>query len=78
MKWLTGKKTYIGAAGVAITAVVGFWLHTIDRTMATALLFAAFSQMGLGLKVDRYIEIAIGVLQQKRDEHDAKEPLTAK
>jgi hypothetical protein len=63
MKWLTGKKTYIGAAVLALAAIVGFWYGAIDGVQLTQALGVAFAIVGLGHKADRQIAAAVAALE---------------
>jgi hypothetical protein len=59
MSWLTGKKTYIGAAGLAIGAVAGFHFGVYPWETAVGMLSLALAAAGLGHKYDRCIEIVL-------------------
>src|SRR5262245_50584749 len=52
-EFLQGKKTYIGAAGLALTSILGWWFGALNGVLATGMLTAAFSIAGLGAKSDR-------------------------
>jgi hypothetical protein len=67
MKWLTGKKTYIGAAGLAVTGVVSFWFGAIDATTLSSMLSGSLIAVGLGHKLDRYLSGGVALLGQERD-----------
>jgi hypothetical protein len=71
MKWLTGKKTYIGAGIFAAAAVAAFWYGQIDGTQLTAALGIALSVVGLGHKFDRQIAVGVALLEAQK----AKEKL---
>lgn len=66
LTWLTGKKTYIGAAALAITLIAGFWLGTIDATTLAAGLSTVLIIVGFGHKYDRYIAGLVAILQEAK------------
>jgi hypothetical protein len=71
LKWLTGKKTYIGAAGLAIAAIVGFWFGAIDATQLGEGLSVAFAIVGLGHKYDRLIADVVDALEAAKQKSEA-------
>lgn len=66
MKWFTGKKTYIGAAALAITLIAGFWYGTVDGTTLAAGLSTVMIVIGFGHKYDRYIALGAGLLTEAK------------
>jgi hypothetical protein len=66
LNWLTGKKTYIGAAAMAATGVASFWYGKIDATTLAAMLSGALVTVGIGHKFDRQIQSVTDFLAQER------------
>jgi len=66
MKWLEGKKTWIGAGLLAVAAVAGYWFGALDGTVATAMLGFALTAVGLGDKADRYVPQILAALDNLR------------
>ena len=66
VNWLTGKKTYFGAAAMAITALVSFHYGTIDATTLSAMLSGALVAVGIGHKFDRQIQSLADFLASQR------------
>src|SRR5215471_16881671 len=64
MKFLQGKKTYIGAAGLFLAAVLGWWFGAVNGTEATAMIAGAFSLVGLGARSTRYAELTLQALEE--------------
>jgi hypothetical protein len=71
LKWLTGKKTYIGAAGLAIAAIAGFWFGAIDATQLGEALSVGFAIVGLGHKYDRLIADVVAALEAAKQKSEA-------
>jgi hypothetical protein len=55
VKWLQGKKTYIGAGILAAAAIAGFFLGKIDADQLAMLLGSAIAMAGLSAKLNRYL-----------------------
>jgi hypothetical protein len=66
MQWLTGKKTYIGAAAMAATSLVSFWYGKSDATTLFQMLSGALVVVGIGHKFDRQLQSVTDFLQQER------------
>jgi hypothetical protein len=64
--WLTGKKTYIGAAALAVTGLVSFHYGTIDATTLSAMLSGSLVAAGIGHKFDRQIQGITDFLASQR------------
>ena len=77
MNWLTGKKTYFGAAALALTAVGGFWFGSLDANTMTALLSAALITVGLGHKFDRYLDMGVILIENAKAQQAAKSNVMA-
>ncbi len=65
LKLLEGKKTYIGAAIIAISGLAGYHYGAIPIEGATAMLGAACATAGLGNKCDRYFAKALEIAAKK-------------
>lgn len=63
IKWLQGKKTYISAAVLLLTAVVGWWFGAINGTEATGMIAGAFGLAGLGARSARYAQMTFAALE---------------
>ena len=61
--WMTGKKTYIAAAALALFAVAGFWFGAIGGTQLGEALAVALGIAGLGHKFDRQIELIVEAME---------------
>jgi len=66
-EFLQGKKTYIGAAALALVAILGWWYGVVNATVASGMLAAAFSVAGLGAKSQRTADAVLTVLAEVRD-----------
>ena len=65
-EWLKGKKTYLGAAGLAITGLAGFWFDVYDLGTAGLILSAALAAAGLGGKLDRHRDLVLKFLESQK------------
>lgn len=65
LNFLNGKKTYLGAVGLAAAALAGYHFGIYDGTTATAMCSAALVAAGLGHKADRFIEKALEIAAKK-------------
>jgi hypothetical protein len=57
--FLTGKKTYIGAAVLLLVAVAGLWYGQLDATGAGVIAGFALVALGLGHKAEKYADLLI-------------------
>jgi ketopantoate hydroxymethyltransferase len=73
LKWLTGKKTYIGAVALALAAIAGFWFGAVDAEQLTALLSIAAIAVGLGHKGDRQVALLVEALGKANAEQEKKQ-----
>jgi len=64
--FLKGKKTYIGAAGLALVAIIGWWVGAINGTVCSGMLAAAFGIAGLGAKGNRLAEVTMEALNEAK------------
>ena len=64
--WFTGKKTYFGAAALAVTGLVSFHYGTIDATTLSAMLSGSLVAVGIGHKFDRQIQGITDFLASQR------------
>ena len=71
--WLTGKKTYIGAACIALAALAGFWAGVVDGTQLGEALGTALAIVGLGHKFDRQIDIFVEAMEAAKERESGKE-----
>jgi hypothetical protein len=62
--WLQGKKTYFGAAGLFLAAVLGWWFGTVNEAQAAGMIAAAFGLVGLGARSTRYAELTLAALEE--------------
>jgi hypothetical protein len=65
-QFLQGKKTYLSATAIALTAICGWWFGTLDNTQAVALLSVAGAAAGLGAKSQRTAETVLTTLADLR------------
>jgi len=66
LQFLTGKKTYLGAAGLAIAALAGFYFDVYAWETAVGMISLALVAVGLGHKYDRFIEKALLLLRAQK------------
>ena len=66
IKWLQGKKTYISATVLLLTAVIGWWFGAINGTQSTGMIAGAFGLVGLGARSTRYAELTFAALEDVR------------
>lgn len=64
MNFFTGKKTYIGAAILALAACAGYYVGSFDGPTTTLFLGTALTAAGLGSKVQRYAPAILASLQE--------------
>jgi hypothetical protein len=64
--FLQGKKTYIGAAALALIAILGWWFGAVSGTVASGMLAAAFGIAGLGAKGDRLTALTFEALNEAK------------
>jgi len=64
--FLQGKKTYIGAAGLALIAILGWWFGALSGTIASGMLAAAFGIAGLGAKGDRLAALTLEAMSEAK------------
>jgi hypothetical protein len=62
VKWLQGKKTYIGAAVIAIAVIVGFFYGVVSADSLAIGLGAAISVAGMAAKTERYLSAGVAIL----------------
>jgi hypothetical protein len=66
IQWLQGKKMYLAAIGIAIAAIVFFFLNQLDAQGLTMYLLAAAAVCGLSAKLNRFLpDIVLGVSDLK-------------
>lgn len=68
IRWLQGKKTYIGAAAIAVAATVLFFRGQVDTPTFSIALGASVAIAGLSAKLNRYLPdmvMALEDVQQK-------------
>jgi len=76
MKWLEGKKTYLGAAALAAGAIAAFWFGEINGAQLTMVLGLALAAAGLGDKLQRYLPFVVSALEElKQRERIQTQPL---
>lgn len=68
MKWLEGKKTWIGALLLIAAGVAGFLWGPLDLTTAGIVIGAGFSVIGLGDKLQRFLPLLLEVLRAMKQE----------
>jgi hypothetical protein len=66
LKVLQGKKTWIGAACLALVGAVGYVTGSMSGTAAAMLISLALTAFGLGDKADRYSKAIVAELQEAK------------
>lgn len=66
-QFLTGKKTYLGAAILAIAGLLGYLHDVYTYETALAILGLATVSLGLGDKYDRFVVKALELLKAHKE-----------
>ena len=66
LKWLTGKKTYLGAAALAAITIASFWFGALDASQLGEALAIALAIVGLGHKFDRQKDALVEALEKAK------------
>lgn len=64
--FLKGKKTYIGAAALALVSIFGWWFGALNGTIASGMLAASFGIAGLAAKGDRLAAATMEALNEAK------------
>jgi hypothetical protein len=72
VKWLQGKKTYIGAGILAAAAIAGFFLGQLDLDKLAMVLGSAIAMAGLSAKLNRYLPDAVQALEEIKNKDFGK------
>jgi hypothetical protein len=70
IKWLQGKKTYIGALAIATAVTAGYFYGLVSATDLAVGLGVAVSVAGLSAKLNRYLpQVVSGIEEVKQGQY---------